>query len=232
VSVPLATVSEAIAVTPRSLAEYRDMFLLSDADLVAGSILDCPGGASPFGAQVRARGGTVVSVDPAYDTPGAAIVDRVAYDQSRILEWMHAHLGQFNWSYLGSPAALARAWETAADLFAADYAPDELRYVAAALPLLPFPDDHFTLALSGFLLFTYPEHLSFGDHVAGILELARVTRGEARLYPITDSGGAVHPRLDELRRTLAERGVDSEIRPAGCAWSPGGDRMLACHRAG
>ena len=32
--------------------------------------------------------------------------------------------------------------------------------------------------------------------------------------------------------SLAERGVDSEIRPAGCAWSPGGDRMLACHRAG
>src|SRR5690606_8688826 len=55
-----------IAVTPRHLADYRIMFLRTDEELRSGRMLDCPAGASPFGAQVRARGGTVVSVDPAY----------------------------------------------------------------------------------------------------------------------------------------------------------------------
>lgn len=55
-----------LVITPRPLSAYRDMFLLIDDDLTAGPILDCPGGASPFGAHVRARGGTVTSVDPAY----------------------------------------------------------------------------------------------------------------------------------------------------------------------
>jgi len=50
------------------------MFLITDADLIAGPILDCPAGASPFGAQVRALGGTVISVDPAYSVSPAEII--------------------------------------------------------------------------------------------------------------------------------------------------------------
>jgi hypothetical protein len=57
-----------VVVTPRPPSDYRNMFLLDDG-LLEGPILDCPGGASPFGAQVRARGGIVVSVDPAYRQP-------------------------------------------------------------------------------------------------------------------------------------------------------------------
>jgi hypothetical protein len=66
-----------IVVTPQSLSDYRDMFLLRDDDLLGGPILDCPGGASPFGALVRARGGTVVSVDPEYHRPLEVLVERV-----------------------------------------------------------------------------------------------------------------------------------------------------------
>ena len=66
-----ARLTGAVAVTPRPLAAYRDMFMLTDDDLRAGPILDCPAGASPFGAQVRALGGEVVSVDPAWKTKTA-----------------------------------------------------------------------------------------------------------------------------------------------------------------
>jgi hypothetical protein len=126
---PPATVPPAkpigdVVITPRPLSDYRNMFLLDDLDLLAGPILDCPGGASPFGAQVRARGGTVTSVDPVYDQPPQALADRTRADLDRIAPWVDANPANFDWSYLGSPQAVQRAFEVSADLFAADYAPD------------------------------------------------------------------------------------------------------------
>jgi hypothetical protein len=132
-----------IVVTPRSLSDYRDLFLLGDGDLLGGPILDCPGGASPFGAQVRARGGTVVNVDPEYHRPLDELVERVRADLERTAAWMDANPGNFDRSYLGSPRAVTRAFELAAELFAGDYAPDGRRYVAAGLPELPFADRRF-----------------------------------------------------------------------------------------
>lgn len=219
-----------IVVTPRSLSDYRDMFLLGDDDLLGGPILDCPGGASPFGAQVRARGGTVVSVDPEYHRPLDALVERVRVDLERTAAWMDANPGNFDWSYLGSPRAVTRAFELAAELFATDYVPDGRRYVAAGLPELPFGDRRFRLALSSHLLFSYPAHLDFDAHVAGLKELVRVTAGEVRVYPLVDTARRPYPRLEEVRAALADQQVDSEVRAARCAWVAGGDQMLACWR--
>jgi hypothetical protein len=216
-----------VVVTPRSLSDYRDMFLLDDGDLLGGPILDCPGGASPFGAQVRARGGIVVSVDPEYHQPPDVLAARVRADLERTAAWMAAHPTNFEWSYLGSPRAVNRAFELAAELFATDYAPDGRRYVAATLPHLPFGDRWFRLTLSSHLLFSYPEHLDFDAHVASLLELVRVTSGEVRVYPLVDTVGRRYPRLNEVRAALADLGVHGELRTARCAWQPGGDRMLA-----
>ena len=73
------------------------MFALSDADLIAGPILDCPGGASSFGAQVRARGGDVVSVDPMYHASAAEILRRSAESRRRIHHYQSDHPDQFHW---------------------------------------------------------------------------------------------------------------------------------------
>ena len=219
-----------LVVTPRALADYRDMFVLTDEDLVAGPILDCPGGASPFGAQVRARGGTVISVDPVYDTPAEELMALVRDDIERTYAWAASQDATVNWSYLGSAEAMRRAFEVGADLFAMDYEPGSLRYVTAALPHLPFPDRHFRLALCSHLLFCYPEYLGYDEHLAGLLELVRVTAGEVRVYPLIDTAATTYPRLTELRTALAGSGVHTEIRPARCAWQIGGDQFLACRR--
>jgi hypothetical protein len=221
----------AVAVTPRPLAAYRDMFLLTDDDLLGGPVLDCPAGASPFGAQVRAMGGEVVSVDPTYATP-EGLVAKVAVDVERVGAWQRTHLDGFNWDYLGSPEAMARMWSAALEGFAADFHPDGSRYVAAALPRLPFPDDRFALTLSGFLLFVYPELFGPADLLAALLELSRVTRGEVRIYPLQSSSGEPYPDLPALRAALEAKGVATEIRATGCAYAitPGSDRMLVCHR--
>jgi hypothetical protein len=218
-----------LAVTPRPLATYRDMFLLTDAELRGGPILDCPAGASPFGSQVRALGGQVSSVDPAYRRP-AELVERARADVARIVAWQRANPAGFDWSYLGSPDAVERGWEAALAEFAADF-PADLpvdgnRYVAAALPELPFPDGRFALAVSGFLLFSYPELLDVDAHVAALLELARVTRGEVRVFPLHTTGGRAYPHLDAVRSALHRRGLRTGLRTTRASYAPGGDRML------
>jgi hypothetical protein len=217
-----------LAVTPRPLAAYRDMFLLTDTDLRAGPVLDCPAGASPFGAQVRALGGAAISVDPAYHHPVRELVERARADVRRVVAWQRSNAAGFDWSYLGSPDAVGRLWEGAVDEFAADFAADGERYVAAALPELPFPDGRFALAVSGFLLFAYPDLLDADAHLAALLELARVTRGEVRVFPVHATDGRPYPQLDAVRSEVERRGRRTELRTARASYSraPDGNRML------
>jgi len=214
-----------IAVTSRCLGEYRDMFVLSEADLAAGPILDCPGGASSFGAQVRARGGDVVSVDPIYRASVAEILRRSAESRRRIHHYQSDHPGQFHWPYLGSPAAGLRCAEVSADLFGIDFAANRGRYVAATLPQLPFPDRRFHLALSGYLLFTYADLLSFDEHVMALHELLRVSE-EVRVFPLIDITGVQHPHLDALRSALEDDGVSVALRRAVAPQQPMPDADL------
>jgi len=160
----------------------------------------------------------VTLFDPAYAMPRAELVARARFDADRIADWQRANPAVFDWSYLRSPDAMNRSWRGAIEEFAADFAPDSARYAAATLPTLPYPDRHLALAVSGFLLFVYPELLDTGDHLAALLELSRVTRGEVRVYPLHDTVGAPYAAL---RRPA---------RAAGCtARARRGDRA-AVHR--
>lgn len=227
-----SAVLQGVAITPRTLHDYRDMFLLSDDDIRTGRILDCPGGASPFAAQVRAAGGTVVSVDPAYRLPLGPLITRATDGLDRILAWQLAHPDNFDWGYLGSPQQLNDRWREAVQAFAADVAHDPSPYIAAELPDLPFGDDSFDLTLSGFLLFVYPELFDIDGLLRSLLELVRVTRGQVRVYPVHDTVGTGYPLLPELRRALAAAGVGTQLVATGTTYSPepGSDRMLVCER--
>ncbi len=216
-----------LIVTPRPLFDYRNMFLLTDEELLAGPILDCPAGASPFAAQVRARGGQAVSVDPIYG-PRADVEARVAADLAHVHEWLTAGPVGLDWSYLGSADAMLRAFEVSADFFLADYTEGGPHYVAAGLPSLPFEDGEFALTLSSHLLFTYPEYVSYDEHVAYLREMVRVTAGEVRVCPIADPAGVPYPKLQQVRTELANHGIATELRAAKSAYSKGGDDILVC----
>lgn len=221
-----------LVITSRPLTAYQDMFALDD-HAPGGLVLDCPGGASSFGAEARALGWEVVSVDPVYAQPGAELVARSYTDLERLAGWMKTNPHIFNWDYLGSPEAIAASWGRGIDIFSVDFVHDDVRYVAAALPELPFPDRHFTLTLSSFLLFAYADSISFEAHLASLRELVRVTSGEVRVFPLHDTQGRPYPDLDNLLAALREHGVETELRTARCSYKaePGGDLMLVCRRA-
>ncbi|RPK56980.1 hypothetical protein EES43_23060 [Streptomyces sp. ADI96-02] len=202
-----------ILVSARPFADYQAQFALTGHDLTAGPLLDCPGGASDFGATVRERGGQVISVDPCYVLPAADMTVRVAAELERVAAWTSAQPDRFPLDSRGSWTH-APAWQATAAGFLSDYAADRALgkgcYLPAALPRLPFTDGTFRLALSGFLLFTYPDHFDLAFHVRAAEELLRVAH-EVRLHPLNDSGGIPYPHLDVLLTRLRARGITCDV---------------------
>ena len=70
----------------RTLAEYRAMFSLTDADLQK-SILGCSDGPAGFNAELTGMGGRIISADPIYQFPAEQI--RVRGDEVYDLSLIH-----------------------------------------------------------------------------------------------------------------------------------------------
>jgi hypothetical protein len=97
------------------------MFDLDDAELHQSSFLDCASGASTFGAQMRLRGGTVLSVDPVHNEGAEAIRRRVETNLAGARSWLVQQDDAINWDYLGSPDAYVGASTAGLDLFTYEF---------------------------------------------------------------------------------------------------------------
>ena len=73
------------------------------------------------------------------------------------------------------------------------------RYVPGNLPRLPFRDGQFDLTLSSYLLFVYEDHFDYEFHKRSVLEIMRVTRSEARFYPLVSFEAKRCSYLDPLK---------------------------------
>jgi hypothetical protein len=215
-----------VIVSSRPYDEYRAMFGLSDAEVLAGPVLDCPGGTGPFGAAVRARGGEAVSADPAYALAPAELVARTRAGLEHGIRYLERNPGSYVWAFFPSLDDLRRRRAAALDDFARDFGGPDDRYVAAALPRLPFAGGAFRLALSGYLLFAYPDHLDDAAHEAALRELLRVAREEVRVFPLIDTAYVRYRGIDDLRRRLGSGGVESEVRRVDYEFQRGGDEVL------
>jgi hypothetical protein len=215
-----------IIVSSRPYDEYLAMFGLAEGVVLAGPVLDCPGGAGPFGAVVRARGGRAVSADPAYALAPAEIVEQTRAGLEHGIRYLEENRGSYVWTFFSSLDDLRRRRAAALEEFARDFAGPDDRYAVAALPRLPFADGAFRLVLSAYLLFAYPDHLDQADHERGLGELARVAREEVRVFPLIDTAYVRYPALDDLRRRLAARGVESEVRRVDYEFQRGGNEVL------
>ncbi|MFE9574768.1 methyltransferase domain-containing protein [Nocardia sp. NPDC006044] len=213
-------------VSSRSLAEYRAIFSLTDADL-HGRILDCPGGAASFTAEASALGAQVTATDPVYRRPPGDLRGLAIAETDRGSDWATAHSERYRWDWYGGPRQHREMRHAAARLFGDDVLVNPGRYVAAELPSLPFPDDSFDLALSSHLLFTYADRLDADFHLAALVELARVCAGEVRAYPLVDHlGNAQHDLVAYLRKELEDKGIRTGLREIDYEFHHGANTVL------
>ncbi|MFB6888134.1 class I SAM-dependent methyltransferase [Kitasatospora sp. NPDC056327] len=224
-------------VTSRSLDEYCGLFGLTRAAIAAlpGPLLDCPGGAAALVAEARPLGCRVIAADPVYARPAEEVSARALAARFAMAAAMEARPDLYPGRRHRPPERYLRGWDRARRLFAADRAAHPGQYVAAALPRLPFADGTFALALSGYLVFAYPDLFGPERQVAALAELVRVTApgGEVRVHPLYDGAGRRAAHLDAVRHALGERRITSEVLlvPAGGPADGRPRRVLLLHRA-
>lgn len=216
-------------VSSRSLAEYTAMFALT-ADDLTGRLLDCPGGAASFTAEASARGSDMTAVDPTYGGGPAglsALADHAAGEAVRGSDHVERHADRYGWTFFTDPADHRRQRVDAAAAFAVDVAAHPDRYVAGALPHLPFADGAFDLVLCSHLLFTYDDRLDEAWHLGALLEMVRVSSGQVRVFPLVSHVyGRRSAFLDDLRQDLTARGLTSRVQRVAYELQRGGHDML------
>ncbi len=166
----------------RTFDEYCRYFLLEPEQLAGKTVLDVAGGVSSFCAESNARGICVTSFDPIYSLTPEEIVERCEPDLKSVFRAI-GEVPTYCWTYYKNPEHMRELRNRASSTFFLDYQAHPRRYLSGALPKLPFANDSFDLTLVSYFLFAYQDHLSYEFHRDSILEIMRITRGEARIYP-------------------------------------------------
>ena len=214
----------------RSMAEYVGMFDLGAQDL-GKQILGCADGPASFNAEMTACGCRVVSCDPIYVFTDHEIRQRVAATFETIMGQMPATRDNFVWDTIPSIEALGEMRMAAMEAFLRDFARGNQgnRYVASALPHLPFADSSFDLALCSNFLFLYSEQLSEAFHLMALRELCRVAT-EVRVFPLLDLDGQVSPHLGPALATLRREGFHGTVRTVPYEFLKGANEMVVIGR--
>lgn len=211
----------------RSFDEYAAMFALDRHDL-SRRIFGCADGPASFNAEAAARGVRVVSSDPIYRFTPAQIASRIREVSPVMLEQTRANADGFVWDRFASVEALGQARHAAMDRFLEHYTRDHgERYIAAAVPTLPFPEGAFDLALVSHFLFLYSAQLTFDFHLAAVRELCRVAN-EVRIFPILTLAREPSPYLNPLIECLARDGWAARLERVDYEFQRGGNMMLRC----
>ena len=216
----------------RSFDEYRRMFALTDADLRL-RILGCADGPASFNAEATGRGANVISCDPIYRWDRQQLRERIDATYQQIVDQTRQNAHEFVWDSIRSVEELGHVRRAAMQAFLDDYSSEDGRgrYVAAALPTLPFADASFDLALCSHFLFLYSSHVSEAVHRAAILEMCRVAR-EVRIFPLLALGGGRSPYVDPIAGDLRISGYDVSIQDVPYEFQKGGIQMMRVRAAG
>jgi len=210
----------------RSYGEYVRMFALRPDDLL-GPILGCADGPASFNAEATVLGARVVSCDPLYRWSAAELRQRIDETAGEVIEQTRRNSDEFVWTSIASIDELGRLRRAAMDRFLDDYEAGRAagRYVEASLPVLPFADATFDLALCSHFLFLYTDQLGEAFHRQAIDELCRVAR-EVRIFPLLALGGARSRFVDPIVATLGRTGAVGSIERVPYEFQRGGNEML------
>ncbi len=215
----------------RRLDEYAAFFGLDSAPARWPAILDVGAGPASFNAEATRLGARVVALDPLYRAGGDAIRQRFAQTRASMASGLESAKARFVWDFYASPAEVLRRRDEALELFLDDYDWGRIcgRYIAGALPHLPFAEGSFGLALVSHLLFLYGRELDANFHVAALDELARVAH-EVRVFPLLDLEGRRSAHLDRVITGLRDLGLVAEEVPVGFEFQKGATSLLRIRR--
>jgi hypothetical protein len=210
----------------RSFDEYVAMFALGELDL-ARPILGCGDGPAAFNAIATQRGHQVISIDPLYRFSPEEIALRIEQTAAIVAEQTRRNAAEFCWTHFRSAEELVEARLGAMRQFLADLPRGRRagRYLPGELPTLPFPTGQFAIALCSHFLFLYSEQHDVDFHVRCILELCRVAR-EVRIFPLFELGSRPSRHLDEVLKTLHDRGLRWQRVRVGYEFQRGANEML------
>jgi hypothetical protein len=193
-------VLDKIVLLGRTFDEYTRYFALDPVALRGQAVLDVASGVSSFCAEAHDEGIHTIAFDLIYDLPPEQIQARCGPDLEHVLHAVRG-LKTYRWEFYKSPENLRHYRERAYRRFLDDYQQHRgARYLAGKLPALPFRDRQFDLTLVSYLLFAYDDKLDYDFHKESVLEIMRVTRGEARLYPLVNFEAQRCGYLDLLKK--------------------------------
>jgi hypothetical protein len=211
----------------RSFDEYRRMFALTEDDLDL-TMLGCGDGPASFNAEATRRGRRVVSCDPIYRFEKPEIQDRIAATFDQIVDQVRRNAHEFVWQEgIRTVEELGQVRMAAMRLFLDDYDEGKAagRYVAAELPVLPFGDAAFDVAVCSHFLFLYSSQLGEAFHRAAVQEMCRVAV-EVRIFPLLALGGDRSPFVDVCLQDLRDRDYDASIETVPYEFQRGGNQMM------
>jgi hypothetical protein len=210
----------------RSFDEYQKMFRLTPDDLNC-RILGVADGPASFNSELNNRGGSVISVDPIYKFSADAINEQFDSVIDGIIEQVINTPDDWVWSYHDSPESLRSMRQRATDEFIRDFRKNRSpeRYITGELPILPFADSQFDLALCSHFLFLYSEHYSLEFHRRSIHELLRVA-DEVRIFPLLTLALDRSPYLDRVHSEFTPKGYIVETHHVEYELQKGGNEMM------
>jgi hypothetical protein len=210
----------------RSFDEYIKMFSLTKDELKL-KILSCADGPASFNYVLTRHGGHIVSIDPIYHFSEDEIRIRINETYEEVIEQTRKNKNEFVWEHIPSVDELGRVRMTAMNEFLSDYPAGlkEGRYIDVSLPVLPFQNGEFDIALCSHFLFLYSERLSEDFHLLSIKELCRVA-SEARIFPLLELGGKKSRHLKLVKDELRKNGFRVSIEKVPYEFQKGGNEML------
>ncbi len=210
----------------RTLAEYQEIFSLTEADLQK-KIIGCSDGPASFNSELTNCNGDVTSIDPVYHFTKEEIKNRIAEVYAEIIPQMEKNRDEFLWSSIKSVKELGEIRMNAMNLFLEDYEEGKIsgRYVDGSLPILPFDSEEFDLALCSHFLFLYSEQFSTEFHIEAVKELCRVAK-EVRIYPLIDLKNRSSEHLDSVIAWAKQSGYSAETIEVAYRFQKGAEKML------
>ena len=209
-SAPRGLQLDRVVLLGRTFDEYRQYFLLEEEELRGKRVLDVAGGVSSFCAEANDRGIIATSLDPIYSRSLDEIARQAEPDLDKVIAGVRG-LSTYRWTAYRDPEHVRELRLKALNWFLDDFPKNPKRYRTGSLPHLPFKDKEFELTLVSYLLFAYDDKLSYEFHRDAILELARVTSGEVRIYPTVNFEAEQSAYVDQLATDKACQHLHFEI---------------------